>query len=420
MHGYNEGMWKPAAALVVILLASSGPAGARPEDPGAEGLKALDARQYDVAAQCFTKAVEADPKDYSAHFNLALANSMLGKNDAAIAGYKKVLELKPALHEAELNLGIVLLGGKRAAEALPYLEASANGRPTALRPRLYLSTALLETGDLVKAEQSFRTALELDPKSAAAELGLAQALARQSRLPDADPHFRRAAELDPSYRDRLLELAELYQKAGQTAAAIALYQQFPDNVAVRERLGQLLMEAGKPAEAIPQLEWAVKQAPTSANRLALAQAYRDNHQPDKALPLLAQAADAAPQDLDLRMAYGRALRDQRSFVEAAEQFVRVAQAKPESAPAWSELAAVLALLENYPQTLAALDRVRALGAETPGHLFLRAVALDHMRDYKGALPAYQAFLARSQGKNPDEEFKARQRIRVIEIVLNKR
>jgi tetratricopeptide (TPR) repeat protein len=412
-------MWSPAAALVVLLLASLGPASPA-EDPGAEGLKALEARQYEVAAQCFTKAVAADPKDFTAHFNLALAYSMLGKDAEAIAGYKKVLELKPGLPEAELNLGIVLLQEKRAAEALPYLESRASGKPKEPRPRLYLSRALLETGDLAKAEESFRTAVELDPKSAAAELGLAQTLARQNRLPDADPHFRRAAELDPSYRDRLLELAELYQKAGRTDAAIPLYQQFPENVAVRERLGQLLMEAGKPAEAIAHLEWAVKQSPTPANRLALAQAYRQNREPEKELPLLAQAVDAEPGNLDLRMAYARELRGQRNFAEAARQFVRVAQARPDSAPVWIELAGVLALLDNYPQTLAALDRAKLLGAETPGLLFLRAISLDHVGDYKGALAAYQEFLAKSQGKYPDEEFKARQRLRVVEKVLNKR
>jgi tetratricopeptide (TPR) repeat protein len=405
-------------ALAVLLCAS--PMGARAEDPAAEGLKALDAKQYATAAECFTKAVEADPKDFTAHFNLAFANSMLGKNEEAIAGYKKVLELKPGLYEAELNLGIVLLGVKRAAEALPYLEAGAAEKPTLLRPRLYLSTALFQTGDFAKAEESFRTALGLDPKSAAAELGLAQTLARENRLADADPHFRHAAELDPSYRDRLLELAELYQKAGQTAAALALYDQFPDNVAVQERMGQLLLETGKPAEAIPHLERAVQQSPTPANRLALAQAYRDAGQTAKAVPLLEQAVNAAPQDMELRMAYARALRDQRRFTEAAEQLVVVAKAKPDSAEVWSELAAVLALLNAYPQTLAALDRVRALGAETVGHLFLRAITLDHMHDYKGALPAYQAFLARSQGKFPDEEFQARQRIRVVERILNKR
>jgi len=45
-----------------------------------------------------------------------------------------------------------------------------------------------------------------------------------------------------------------------------------------------LLETGNPAEAIPHLEWAVAKSPTDANRLALAQAYRKNKQPDKEIP----------------------------------------------------------------------------------------------------------------------------------------
>jgi len=298
--------------------------------------------------------------------------------------------------------------------------AAAGQKPKEPRPHLYLSLALLSTGDLEKAGQSYQTTLELDPKSAPAELGLARALARQNRLADADPHFRHAAELSPSYRDSLLELADLYEKADRKAEAIALYREFPDDAAAREQLGLLLLESGQAADAIPHLEWAVKQSPTSANRLALAQAYRKSNEPEKAVPLLAAAVEAAPADLDLRMSYARELRDLRRFPDAAEQFARVAQAKPDWAQAWNELAGVDVMLENYPQALAALDHVRALKAEIPGDYFFRAMVLDRIHERKDAIAEYQKFLAVSKGEFPNQEFQARQRIRILELDLQKR
>src|SRR5258708_35732506 len=99
-------MWAPAMALCFLFAPTT--------DYQSEGLKALEAKQYDQAAQLFTQAVQADPKDYSAHFNLALAFSLLGKDAEAIPEFQKTLELKPGLYQAELNLGIVLLRGKRA------------------------------------------------------------------------------------------------------------------------------------------------------------------------------------------------------------------------------------------------------------------------------------------------------------------
>ena len=67
----------------------------------------------------------------------------------------------------------------------------------------------------------------------------------------------------------------------------------------------------------------------------------------------------------------------------------------------------------------ALDRALQLGEDTPGNHYFRAITLDKLRDLKGALASYQKFLAMSQGKNPDEEFKARQRVRIISKELNK-
>jgi tetratricopeptide (TPR) repeat protein len=410
--GYNEGMWSLTTAFLLLFVQNT--------DPASDGVKALEARNYEQAAQLLTKAVAADPKDYVSRFNLSFAQSMLGKDDEAVEGYKKVLDLKPGLYAADLNLGILLLGEKRAAEALPHLQAATEAKPKEPRPRLYLSAALLETGDAAKAEQSYKTTLELDPKSTPGELGLAEAIAKQGRLADAEPHFRRAVELDPSRKDGLLSLADLYEKAGQNAEAIAIYQGFPDNVAVREHLGQMLVNAGRASDGIPHLEWAVKQSPTSANRLALAQAYRKNKEPDKELPILEQAVREAPQDFDLRMAYGRELRDQHRYAEAAREFAAVAQAKPDSLPAWNELSAMLTSLENYPQAIAVLDRIKALGGETNGHLYLRAIILDRIKDQKGALEYYEKFLAGSDGKHPDEEFKARQRARILKVELSKR
>jgi lipoprotein NlpI len=44
-------------------------------DYDAEGAKALDAGNYQAAADSFNKAIAADPSDYYAHFNLAMAYS---------------------------------------------------------------------------------------------------------------------------------------------------------------------------------------------------------------------------------------------------------------------------------------------------------------------------------------------------------
>jgi tetratricopeptide (TPR) repeat protein len=379
-----------------------------------QGMKALDEKRYSDAVTSLTQAIAADPKDYSLHFNLALAYSLMSKNAEAIPEYKKALELKPDLYQAELNLGISLLREKQPVEAAKYLTAAVAQNAKEYRPNYYLAAALLGAGDFVKSEQAYTTSLAIDPKSPDAELGLAHALAGENKLEDAAAHFKKAAELNPQYRDDLLELASMYETAKQPEQAIAIYQQFPENPGAQERLGDLLLKAGKPADAIASLQLSVAKSPTEANRAALAEAYLKNKEPNKAQPLVEQILASDPDNFEIRMLHGRLIRDQRKFPEAAVEFERATKLKPDAPQAWSELAGVLVMAENYPPALAALDRIAALKAEKPGHVFLRAIVLDKIRDLQPAVESYQRFLQLDQGENPNQEWQAKQRVKLLE------
>jgi tetratricopeptide (TPR) repeat protein len=395
-------------------------AGAKSPDWQSEGLKALEEKRYEAAIEDFTKAAAASPKDYAAHFHLALACSMLKRDAEAIQHYRETLELKPGLYEAELNLGIVLLRQNQAADAVQYLARAAETKPQEFRPRFYEAEALLGSGRPQDAVASYRKALDLNARSAAAESGLARALAAGKQMDESAAHFRRAVELDPAYRDSLLELANLYEQSNRPGDAAKIYEQFPDNPAAQERAARLLIDSGDVKAAIPSLEAAVKVSPTSANRMLLVKAYLREKQSDKAFALLVAAVQADPKDYSLRMLAGRMLRDERKFPEAANQFMSAAQLKQDSVEAWNELSGVLILAERYPEALAALDRVKALGGETASHHYFRAIVLDKLRQVQPAMESYEKFLAMSQGQRPDEEFKARQRVRILKRELSKR
>jgi Tfp pilus assembly protein PilF len=389
-------------------------------DYDAEGTKALEDGKYQAAADSFTKAIAADPRDYYAHFNLAMAYSYLHQDAEGLAEYRKTLEIKPGLYEAELNGGILLLRQQNPADALPLFEDAANQKPREYSPRFYLAEAQLQTGLADKAAENYRQAAEADPQSAAAELGWGRALALEGKLDEAAPHFRQAIQRDPRYRDSLLSLAALYEENKQPAEALAIYREFPDNAAVQEHAGNLLLQSQKFAEAVPRLEQAYQKSPTPANRKALAAAYLQNQQLEKALPLLEKAVAEEPSNYDLRMGYAHALRDRKQYPAAAAQFQEAAKLKPAEARTWTELGGILYLSGDRAGSLDALERARQLGDETPGTWFLTAIMLDGAHQLKPALAAYQRFLALSQGKNPDQEFQARQRARIIQRELDKR
>jgi tetratricopeptide (TPR) repeat protein len=384
-----------------------------------DGNKALDAKQYDRALELFRQATAADPKDYAAHFQLALAYSLLGRDGDAIPLYKTALELHPGMYEAELNLGLSLMRTNHPAEAVEPFKAAAEQRPKEFRPAFGLAQALYNTDRFPEAEAAYQKAVALDSRSAPAESGLAMSLIQQKRADDAAPHVQQAFVLDRSYRAGFIALAELYESTGRVAEAIPLYRLFPDNPEAVERLGLLLAASGNFAEAIPALETLMEKMPTDARRMALAKAYVENKQLEKAQALLQPAVQASPNDFDLRLFYGRVLRDQRKFPEAATEFNAAARIDPKSVAAWNELASALVIAEEYPQALAAFDHIRALNAEIPGNFFFRALAHDRLRQRPEALENYNKFLATSGGKFPDQEFQARQRARMLEKELRR-
>jgi predicted Zn-dependent protease len=386
--------------FLVVLLAVS------PEDYLADALKLLDAKQPAQAEPLLRKAIEADPADYFAHFNLALALSLQQKDPEAVAEYRKTLELKPGLYEANLNLGTVLLRDRQPADAVPVLKEAAEARPQEKRPALYYAQALLDAGDAAEAEKRFAALGDHN--------GLAKAYFAQSKLPEAAAEFRASGD-----KNGLLQVAAAFEKSGDQAAAVAIYKEFPDDASVREHLGKLQVDAKDAAAAIPNLEAGVRVSPNTANRLALADAYRLAKQPAKMLEQLQLAAASDAGNFDLHMAYGRALRDNHSLIPAAQQFLAATKIRPDAVAAWNELASVLIVGENYSAGLAALDRIRALGKEIPGDYFLRAITLDKLKQRPEALAAYKQFLAADGGIHPDQEFQARQRARIIESELKK-
>jgi tetratricopeptide (TPR) repeat protein len=402
-----------SAVLAVILLALALPGGGQ-TDPQTAGLQALDHGDYRQAEQVFSQIAAQDPKNYAALFNLALAEISLKENGKAEQNLRQVLALKPGLYEAELNLGILYLRDNNVSQALPFLQQAAQAKPDQAACQRYLGEALLAQKDWNGATRAFSRALTLNPKLAVAELGMGQALARAGKLDAAAPHFRQASEIDPALRSYSLELAHDYVSAGRAADALPILQQFPDDPAAREESGRIYLERNNAAAAVNEFEAAVRLSPTPANRLALATAYLKNNQPALAKPLLDQALAANPDDYDLRMALGRIKRDQHAYADAAAQFEAAATLRPSSPEAWSETAAACTLASQYPQALAALDRLHALNAEKPGDFYVRAIILDRLHQIKAALENYRRFLALSNGQHPDQEFLARQRSRILQ------
>jgi superkiller protein 3 len=402
-----------AAILILSLLA------AQQDNPMTQAMAHLEAGRHQQAITILKDLLEKNPDNYGVHFNLAVAQSMAGDDAEAIAGFRKALELEPKLYEAQLNLGQLLIKTRRFDEAAKVLQEAAGQRPKEFRPAFLLAGALLSAGKAEEAESRFRSACAIDPKQGDAWLGLGRALASQNKWQEAAEALKKAAEITPGDTALQLELANSFEKAKMPVEAAEIYARFPEDPEVQERLGLILLDRGDAAGAAAALQRAADKSPAPALQFALATAYLRAKQPEKSIPLAASIVERDPNNVEMRMFYGRLLRDQKRYAEAAKQFSIAAQARPNSLEAWNELTAMLMLLGNYDTALQTLEKAKSLGGETPAYHYFRATMLDAMKQAKPALESYERFLAASKGRSPEEEFKARQRVRVLRKVLER-
>ncbi len=88
-------------------------------DDFAVGKKAIDAKNWALAASSFSKVVAQNPKNADAYNLLGYSNRWLGKYDEAFAAYNKALALDPRHKGALEYSGVAYLkvGQKAQAEA---------------------------------------------------------------------------------------------------------------------------------------------------------------------------------------------------------------------------------------------------------------------------------------------------------------
>lgn len=134
---------------------------------------------FNEAAQAFRYALKLDPKDLRSQMNLALALEMLNQPAQAEREYRQSVVLADADPHSDqwpyLNYGSFLLGGGRAAEAIPLLEKAVAIAPQCAACHGKLGRALMMTGKDAAAVSELERAVTLNPKDAKLHYALGHA-----------------------------------------------------------------------------------------------------------------------------------------------------------------------------------------------------------------------------------------------------
>jgi Flp pilus assembly protein TadD len=182
--------------------------------------------QIDAAIAAWRRALELDPVDAKAHNNLGGLLLRQGKLDSAATHFTRALEANPELINARNNLGLVLLQRGRLAEAGEQFRESLRVAPESTEAHVNLGGVLLVQGRYAEAVRELREALRLEPASVPVRTNLAWILAT---CPDAAVRngaeavalAERAAELSQRRDPVILDaLGAAYAEAGRFSDAL--------------------------------------------------------------------------------------------------------------------------------------------------------------------------------------------------------
>ncbi|TPX58990.1 hypothetical protein PhCBS80983_g02769 [Powellomyces hirtus] len=150
---------------------------ARAQEWFLEGNRKWNEEDIHGALECFMKSVESDATG-DAFYNIANCHLQLGNYLDAQTAWEKSIELSPKRADAHVNLAnVYALVLKDTAKALPLYEEALRLEPTDGDIRFNYAAVLDSAGQLEKAIEQYKLAIDNGCK--VAEKNLRNALARQ-------------------------------------------------------------------------------------------------------------------------------------------------------------------------------------------------------------------------------------------------
>lgn len=263
------------------------------------------------------------------------------------------------------------------------------------------------------AEACYRNAQTLVPRDFRWSYLLADVLQRAGKPELAIAAYERACRLEPASVACLTNLGKLYFESNRLAEAKTMLSRAlaldPKIAAVHDGLGRVAFAQAQYQEAVQHFETALTLAP-AANRIhyALAMAYRQLHEPEKAAahlsrmgtvgvkvadPLIEQV-EALVRGERIAILHGRLAFQAGHIAEAAAEFQKAVEAAPQSAIARVNLGAALVQLGRKDEAIAQLgEALRLQPDNATAHYNLALLMLQQQQRDEAVLHFRAALVA---------------------------
>ncbi len=341
--------------------------------------------------------------DYHKHENI----------ENAISAFNRALTLDPKYGQAYAALGKAYwLGYGEGLGSGEWLEKAraACDHAVADSPKLAdgyacLGSVYRDRGDYEKAIAQFEKAAALDPVNDDTFRGLAEVYRKLNRPAEAEATYRKAIELRPQYWAGYSWLGAFYREEGRYEDAARMFQEVvtlaPDNFRGYSNLGAMYVVQGKYPQAIALLEKSIAIRPTVEVYDNLGTAYFYMRKFDGAAASYEEGLKFNRTSWltwgNLGDAYSQVPGKRDKAVEAYREAIRLTDEElrinPRDGRIWSFKAEYLAMTENKPEALAALQKAEAFAPDNAGVLFNGALVHNHFGETTPTIKWLQRALA---------------------------
>jgi tetratricopeptide (TPR) repeat protein len=186
------------------------------------------------------------PRDPEIQNRLGESLARMGALDAAIAAYRAALAARPDFLKAETNLILALVSAGQSEDAVARARTLLAQAPRDAERHFVLGLAQAEL-DVDGAIESFRRAVDLDPRHGLARYNLGLVLRRADRLAEAVEELTRALAVE-ARPEIHFTLGVIHWHRGDLAAALTSLRRAaagrPKEAATHETLGAVLKACG--------------------------------------------------------------------------------------------------------------------------------------------------------------------------------
>jgi tetratricopeptide (TPR) repeat protein len=180
----------------------------------------------EMAQVAYREALEIDPEYTPAIVGLAKVLREIGKNEESEALLKRVLKTSPDNPSVLVGLALNAMSLGKPEEAIPHLERYTKIRNQQAWGYERLGRAYAEAGFPQEAENAYREALSVNPKTVLCHLWLGQLLAADGRKDEAQVHLknfqllRHWQEMERRYKRDLMRRPD----DAEALSSLALYR----------------------------------------------------------------------------------------------------------------------------------------------------------------------------------------------------